>query len=60
MKTKTIIYCLFALSFFLVLTGRNVPSTVLSLDVNFDDPPLHHFSPPPPPSPLVNCGDVVP
>ena len=59
MKMKTIICCLFALSFFLVVAGRNMPST-LSPDVNFDDPPLHNFSPPPPPpSPFVNCDDVV-
>lgn len=59
MKVK-IINCLFAFSFFLVVAGRNIPSTPLSPDVNFDDPPLHHILPPPPPSPLVNGGDVVP
>jgi len=60
MKMKTIICCLFALCFFLVVTGRNILSTALSSDVNFEDPPLPPFLPPPPPSPLVNGGDVVP
>ncbi|AES98364.1 transmembrane protein, putative [Medicago truncatula] len=56
---KTIICCLFALSFFVIVTGRNMPSTALSSDVNLNDPPLP-FLPPPPPSPLVNGGVVVP
>jgi len=60
MKVK-IINCLFALCFFLVVAGRNIPSTPLSPDVNIGDPPLHHILPPPPPpsSIVVNCGDVI-
>ncbi|AES98366.1 transmembrane protein, putative [Medicago truncatula] len=35
-----------------------MPSTALSYDINFNDPPLPFI--PPPPSPLVNGGVVVP
>lgn len=36
-----------------------MPSTLLSPDVNIDDPPLHHILPPPPPSTIVNRVGVI-
>lgn len=48
--------CLFAFGFFVVVAGRDMPSTPLSPN----DPTLHHTLPPPPPSPVVNYGDVIP
>jgi len=54
MNVETLI-CLFAFGFFLVVAGRNMPSTPLSSD----DVTLHHILSPPPPYPFVNCGDVA-
>jgi hypothetical protein len=51
-----IIVCLLMFSFFLTVTGRNLPSPPPSPDVNFDAPPVQLTLPPP--SPIINIGDV--
>ncbi|KAK2419597.1 hypothetical protein QL285_030437 [Trifolium repens] len=58
MKINNIIIIgLLMFSFFLIVAGKNLPSSPPSPDVNFDAPPVQPTIPPP--SPTSNIGDVL-